>query len=729
MRSQKTIMELLSNSNQLFGRPIKVGDVVAAVTLFGGGPTWAKCIESLVLHTDPTIPLVIFEDHGPSEVALVEAKEICSKHGKVVWLYKQPQNLGVVGNLNTAFNFLNPADVIVLNSDIIVGPGWSTRLVSAARSRTDIATATALSSNATIFTVSPPKAWGDETPSIEDFASVSRIVAENSKQVRPTVPVATSFCTLFTRKALNVVGGLDMIFSPGYGEEVDFSLRCVSMGFTNVAADDVYVFHATGESFGDTEVNPRKVANDLLVSKMYPFWDGWIHAFQLDALNALNVVRTRTAALINGLTVVIDAELIDPNYTGTYEGALALTRALAENSKVKSVSWVAEQARVTDLKRLAKSTFGTRIEVVSLASLPTLPKFDVALRPSQDYGSRSWPVVRLNAHRNVVWHLDTISTNNPFYHANLKDFESTAWSVRASWQSADAIAVLTDHVAESVLAAFDINVSSQKISVIPNGSPNPQTGLPASAENLETIASLEGEQFLLVLGTSFFHKNRAWFLKLFAQVLQRGFKGKLVFAGPNPTTGSSVKLERELLEANPNLAAQFLSLGRVGDDERNWLLANAMLVVSPTINEGFGMTPFEAAIMGTPVLATKGGGLRDVAPSSAFSLSLQNDNEDVELIMTLISDPVAREAQLSHWLKTMENFSWESSAESFVKLFYELLSRPGEVALNWKLESTSRIKRSMSSRVISFSVAIALKMLGTGTRRRNFASKVYNWMR
>lgn len=722
-------MDILRSSDQLFGRPIQVNDVVAAVTLFGGGPTWAKCIESLVIHTDPTVPLVIFEDHGPSEVALLEAKEICDKHGRLVWLYEQPQNLGVVGNLNSAFDFLNPADVIVLNSDIIVGPDWSTRLVSASHSRTDIATATALSSNATIFTVLPPKAWKGVAPSLEEFASVSKLVAENSNQVRPTVPVATSFCTLFARKALNVVGNLDMIFSPGYGEEVDFSLRCVAMGFTNVAADDVYVFHATGESFGDTQANPRKLANDLLVSKLYPFWDGWIHEFQLDALNALNVVRARTAAVINGLTVLIDAELIDSNYTGTYEGAIALTQALAENRRVQSVSWAAEETRVAALQRLADSKFCGRVEVVSLAKLPALPKFDVALRPSQDYGSRSWPVVRLNALRNVIWHLDTISTNNPFYHQSFKDFQSTTWTVRASWQSADAIAVLTNHVAESLLAAFDINIQSQKISVIPNGSPQPQVTLLASKNDHKRLESLWDEQFLLVLGTSFAHKNRAWFLRLFSEVLERGFSGKLVFAGPNPTTGSSLNFETELLASHPKLAARFVNLGRVEDDERNWLLAKAILVVAPTINEGFGMTPFEAVRMGTPVLATRGGGLRDVAPNDALSLSLQNDNEDVEVIMALISDPAARAAQLESWLAAMKKFSWETSAELFVALFYEILAHPSQVGLNWKLESTSGRNRSLRDRLISCVVATALRTLGTNTRRRKFASRLYNWMR
>jgi glycosyltransferase involved in cell wall biosynthesis len=719
-------VETLSSVEQLFGRPIRANDVVAVVTLYGGGPTWSKCIESLVINTHESVPLVIFEDHGPSESALAEAEAICHKHGKKVWLYRQISNLGVVGNLNSAFDFLNPADVIVLNSDIIVGPGWSTRLTAAARCRTDIATATALSSNGTIFTVPAPASWKAEVPSIEEFAKVSNLVGENSILIRPTVPVATSFCTFFSRKALNIVGKLDMIFSPGYGEEVDYSLRCGAMGFTNVAADDVYVFHATGESFGETEINPRKLANDRLVSKMHTFWDDWIHEFQLDSLNALNVVRVHTSAVINGLNILIDADLIDPNYTGTYEGAIALTESLTGHSKVSSVTWVSEDSRASKLSELARTKFANRIKVVPLSKLDLMPKFDVALRPSQDYGSRSWPIVRLHAHRNVVWHLDTISTNTPKYHKNFHDFQATTWAARSSWQAADAIAVLTEHVAQSVSSSFDLSVHTKNIRVIPNGSPKPGTTPRQKLTKTSRCAELSGAQYVLVLGTSFAHKNRLWMLRLFEMAVAKGFKGKLVFAGPHPTTGSSLAAENDFLSQHPSVSERLLDLGRVEDDERDFLLDNATLVVSPTLTEGFGMTPFEATKFSTPVLSTVGGGLRDIAPKDARFLTLQDDKADVETLLGLLNDKTLQEIQIDMWRKAMQKFSWEHTSALFVNLFFQVLAQPSQVSLNWRLQAYSRHRQPLSSTVFHFFMTVALKILGTNTKRRHFASKIYN---
>jgi glycosyltransferase involved in cell wall biosynthesis len=687
---------------------------------------------------------VIFEDSGPSLEALEQAEGISRLHSKEIWLYRQTQNLGLVGNLNSAFEILNPADIIVLNSDVIVGPEWSERIIDAARSRSDISTATALSSNGTIFTVEAPQSWANRVPGIEEVETAAILVSSKSKLIRPIAPVANAFCTLITRKALNVVGVLDMKFSPGYGEEVDFSLRCLRKGFVNVAADDVYVYHESGGTFGPTESNKRKKHNDGIVSESYPFWDRYIFEFGKDSTAALNIVRDYTKVVLHGMTVIIDSELIDPNFTGTFIGAIELTRALGQKGEVSRLIWVASEPKHRKLEELAKKRFGNQVEVMTIKEAMADTKFDIALRVGQDYGSVTWKHIRLMARRNVIWHLDTISTNNPFYHDSIEQISKLIGSVKSSLFFADGIAVLSNHVRTTLNATFYISSADDRVSIIPNGSPDGGGKAEPLLPNQGQLANSSRQPFLLVVGTSFHHKNRLWVLGIMNLLIQKGFEGNLLFIGPHPNLGSSRFDEASFIRSSKSLSSRFFDLGVVSDDERNLLISQAELVLVPTVTEGFGMVPFEAVSFGAPVVSTKGGGLGDICPDSALYLTLQNDNLDAETIWTLLTSKEAVRNQLNEWRVCSQDFDWSVTASKFIELFESSLSKPGRIDMAWPFVSSpvpryfNRINRSFERFIhwgnhlkhwaIWFRIwatRLLLKSLGQNTIRKKIVSRIY----
>jgi len=720
-------MQTLSNVDQLFGRPLVSGDVVAVVTLYSGGPTWKSCVESLLIHTPAHIPLIIFEDAGPSDAALKECEEVEEALGKQAWIHKSANNLGVVGNLNSAFSLLDPADVIVLNSDIIVGSEWAERLVAAARSRTDISTATALSSNGTVFTVSPPEEWLTKIPSITDVDRVAKRVASRSAQIRPISLVATSFCTYFARKALNIVGALNMLFSPGYGEEVDFSLRCVSFGFTNVAADDVYVFHSSGESFGDTEINPRKAKNDALLEKMYPFYREWIHDFVNDPLTSLNTIKGLTHSVIHGLRIVMDAELVHPNFTGTYTGSLALTESLLANPEVQELSWAASSTRIDSLRTIGRSFASSKFAILSVSELSKgRQQFDIALKPAQDYGSSTWSSIRLSARRNVVWHLDTISSQNPFYHDSFGDLMRTNWAVRDSWYCADSIAVLTEHVRQCIAASWDLAGDAQRLVVIPNGSPSKFQDLVNLGPNQTEIRS---GNYLLVLGTSYKHKNRVWAMNLLKELSTKGYTGNIIFVGPSPSTGSSEDEEHSWLELNPSYRHRIGDRNWVSENDKRILIMESDLVLVPSVTEGFGLIPIEVARFGVAPMSSDGGGLRDVVPADVIALDFNSLSNSAESVLNLLNDKYARQRQIDLWNTRGDSLTWNNTAELFVDTFFSAISRQSRLQLLWKYSNPTLRRTRLTRSLYLLFVRFALFVLGTDTKRRMLASKIVKKMK
>ena len=162
------------------------------------------------------------------------------RHHVVVLAHQQ--NLGFVRSCNEAFAATAGRDVVLLNSDVIVGPEWLTRLRDAASGDTT-ATASTLTNHGTMLSVPWRNAPTSRLPDGMSPQEAAKRVAAASLRLRPSLPTAVGHCCYIRRQALDLVGGFDETFSPGYGEEVDFSQRCITVGLRHVCADDVFTFH------------------------------------------------------------------------------------------------------------------------------------------------------------------------------------------------------------------------------------------------------------------------------------------------------------------------------------------------------------------------------------------------------------------------------------------------------------------------------------------------------
>lgn len=709
-------------SEGLLCKELNEASTVAVVTLWSGGMTWASCIESLLLHTSSEVPICVWDDAGPSSNAVRELQKLEKELSREVFYHRQLKNLGVVGNLNHAFESFENSDVIVLNSDIVVGPNWDKNLRQAASSRTDVATVTSLCNGEGLFGIGEIPQLGKRIPTVLEFASLSEKVRENSSRILPVVPTATSFCTLFTRRALNVVGFLDQEFSPGYGEEVDFSLRCTAFGFVHLAEDSVLVFHATGESFGVTSLNQRKEFNDELVARRYGFWQALIDDFISDKdstlARSINIAKSSVA----GLKIVIDAEKVNPDLTGTFEGASRLINALWQHPQVHSVTLISPIDGLQRLREWSSEHSNGAVEILAIDSIVEGKMFDIAFRPYQDYSSETWPRVKRLGIRNVVWHLDLIATHNPTYSSNFESFYQLNSSVKNSLDQADAIGVLTEHVMNDLRSSYGGKGLAEKLYILQNGPTHSSSGETVGKVSAE-LQKLDVEPYLLVLGTNYRHKNLTWLMRVFLLVREMGWIGKMVVVGPTPTLGGS--LEQDKLLAESTIPDAFAFIGRVDEADKLNLLRGAKLVIVPSITEGWGLVPFEAALEGVPVVTSDGGGLRDVMPKGVLKLNLGSDYESAITIYRLLTETSLSQMQLELWHNAASELSWTDSAESLVVAGFKSLShaswlnsedesRVGEVDVNFDL-----IRPRPASRFSNLVFRTSRVLFPLGSRRRN----------
>ncbi len=158
------------------------------------------------------------------------------------------------------------ADVVLLNADTEVPPGWLARLAAHAYAEDGIATVSPWSNNATICSY-PSVAGGAPAADLATIDAAAR-AANAGRRVR--VPTTIGFCMYIRRAALDDVGRFDeAAFGRGYGEEVDFCLRASTRGWRHMLACDTYVHHDAEASFG-SDAGRARAAGEAVLAQRWP---------------------------------------------------------------------------------------------------------------------------------------------------------------------------------------------------------------------------------------------------------------------------------------------------------------------------------------------------------------------------------------------------------------------------------------------------------------------------
>ncbi|MEJ2384283.1 MAG: glycosyltransferase family 2 protein [Xanthomonadales bacterium] len=201
-------------------------------------------------------------------------------------------NRGFVGTANRGLR-ATVGDVVLLNSDTLVTPGWLEGLQRCLDSDPAIATATPWTNNGEIASM---PAFCQSNPVPPDLDATAAAVRAAGPPVYPELPTAVGFCMAISRRALDRVGPFDeKLFGRGYGEENDFSMRAAAAGLRNVLCDDVYVAHRGGRSFGPLGLEPDGSSMQRLLSR-HPDYLARVEAFIRD-----DPLAVRRAAVVTAL--------------------------------------------------------------------------------------------------------------------------------------------------------------------------------------------------------------------------------------------------------------------------------------------------------------------------------------------------------------------------------------------------------------------------------------------
>lgn len=657
------------------------GETVVCVPVYGARDVFVRCVRALLRHTASDVAVLVLDDASPDPGPrdfLTELRDAGRLDHHVAYL-RQPHNVGFVANVNTAFEVTGEADVVILNSDCLVGPGWLGEMQAAAYSDSNVATASALTNHGTILSVPHRNRPVRDLPQDADFDTVAGRVRRGSLHLAPRIPTAIGHCMLVRRDAVDLVGGFDLAFSPGYGEEVDFSQRCTLQGLSHVAADGALVLHRQGGTFGEDGLpSPIQAAHEAVLNQRYPYYDRTQTAFQTSDVGALpRALRVARAALRGVPTVTVDGRVLGPFLTGTQVHAVELIGALHRTGALGLRIIVPP-----DLGDYARAAFDEMPGLRLLAAAdvgPGLERTDVVHRPFQVSSLADLELLRAAGERHVVTHQDLIAYRNPGYFPAYPQWEEHRRLTRLAMAIADRVVFFSEHAARDALAedllderradVVHIGVDHRLLATGPE---------PAAPEGTE---GLQDEPILLCLGTDFRHKNRAFALRLLESLQARhGWTGRLVLAGPRVAEGSSLGDEDAFLTTRPAVEAKVVRLPAVTEAGKAWLYARATASLYPTIYEGFGLMPFEAADHDRACLFAWTSSLQEVLPRSAATLVPWDPDASADRVIGALGDEGERARLVDAVRAAARRFRWDDTARGLLDVYRRAAEAPSREA-------------------------------------------------
>ncbi len=264
---------------EISSRPAKNNkEITIIIPIYNAYEDTQRCIEALIKYTDPKYDILLIDDCS-SDTRVTEFVKQVARQKPQITCIKNPQNLGFVKTCNFAFEITEGEDVIILNSDTMVTPGWLDKLTAVAYSHDLIASVTPLTNNGEICSV-PNWLEYNDIPTGYNVEKFGKLIEEISFQRYPTIPTCVGFCTYMKREVFDKIGFFDEVsFGKGYGEENDWSRRAIEAGYYHVIDDTTFVYHAGGKSFGVEEKEQLVLNNFAPLKNKHPDYFQEIHDF------------------------------------------------------------------------------------------------------------------------------------------------------------------------------------------------------------------------------------------------------------------------------------------------------------------------------------------------------------------------------------------------------------------------------------------------------------------
>ena len=196
----------------------------------------------------------------------------------------------------------------------------------------------------------------------------------------------------------------------------------------------------------------------------------------------------------------------------------------------------------------------------------------------------------------------------------------------------------------------------------------PQPGLPATLKARFGLA--ESEKYFLHVGGNQWYKNRPAAVQIFRELItMQEFTGaKLIMAGkPLPASLKSFIDGSEL-------ADRVLPITGTSNEELEALYSNALALIFPSLEEGFGWPIAEAQACGCPVATTNRPPMTEVAGKAAILFDPAQPKQAAEAIRHGLANTPGRQSLIAAGLENVQRFEESKIIEQYRHFYAAIMN-------------------------------------------------------
>jgi len=273
-----------------------------------------------------------------------------------------------------------------------------------------------------------------------------------------------------------------------------------------------------------------------------------------------------------------------------------------------------------------------------------------------------------------AWRGPAVVTIHDLIHVRFARFFKPGAGLYARWAAGLAARRAARVIADSEATKRDVvellRIPAGKVRVVPLGvSPEFRRESPDAVAQFLSERALPWD-YVLYVGARKRHKNLELLLRAWC-TMRPGQRPPLVFSGRRWEAGDPhARLARDLrIESGIWFAGDL-----AGERELALLYSGAMLLVQPSLAEGFGLPPLEAMACGTPVLASDAGSLPEVLGDAAVFLAPRQPTAWAHTVLELAGDRERRQQLAEPGIARAATFTWKRTAAETREIYGEVLA-------------------------------------------------------
>lgn len=190
---------------------------------------------------------------------------------------------------------------------------------------------------------------------------------------------------------------------------------------------------------------------------------------------------------------------------------------------------------------------------------------------------------------------------------------------------------------------------------------------PAAIASARNLCGLSADQRAIVFIGGFApHKNLRRLLDAFESVLAKDPSSDLYLVMVGDPSGAGFHSEyadlTKMIEESPHLANAVSFPGYISDRDMAALLSDALVLVLPSVAEGFGLPALEAISCGCPVIAPHGGAVAEVVGAAGLCFDVEQTEDLARALEEVASNDELRERLRAATLTEAQRNTWDLAA-------------------------------------------------------------------